>query len=1409
MARFIAFLLVLALPQLVEAQTTIAGGNIINQTWTAAGSPYTLLGDITVPSGSFLAIQAGVEVRASTSDATGSGNNTSRVEILVDGRLTVSGTTASPVRIGSTSSTRGSWEGIALRPGSSASSIEGAIIEEADNGLYIEDTPATLDNLTLQNNNHGIEVRNGAAATITQSLFRTNSYGLWVQTSSGTTTVDHCTMASNSYAVRAHSGNTEVVDSIVSNQSFTGLTETSGAMLNVSSSNVWGNNPDYSSAGVTRDAATISANPLFVGAADYALTSNSPSRFGGAASSDMGAFPYGGAATPGLYGTLWADETLAAGAVTAAGDLTIATGVTLTVPAGATISFNTTDIMRAYGNTSRSELRVFGTLRTNGTTASPVTIGSTSTTRGSWEGISLFAGSGGTSIRGTIIEDADNGIYIEETPTRLEGLTLRNNNHGIEARGAGSALVENSLFISNSYGFWAQTSSGTSTLAHCTLVSNSYAVRGHSGRVNVVSSVVASQSFTGLTEISGAQVEVFLSNVWGNNPDYSSAGVVRDANTISANPLFVGGSNYELTSNSPSRFGGAGSSDMGAFPYVSTPTPGLYGTLWANETVTAGSTSVPGDLTVAPGVTLTIDAGATLAFATSDIMRAYGNTSRSEFRVFGTLLVEGTASTPVTIGSSSTTRGSWEGVFLFAGAAGSSFEGAVVEDADNGIYFEATPAVVDGLLFRNNNHGVEVRGSAAPRIENSIFTSNSYGAWVQTSSGTTTLEQCTMVANSYAVRAHSGQTDVTGSNITSQSFTGLTEISGAQLAVFRSNVWGNNPNYSSAGVTRDAATISINPFYVAASDYHLTMTSPSIDAAGTVEGPAADFDGIARPLDGNGIGGSEYDMGAFEFARVTVCGDGSLGAGEVCDDGGNNGMYGFCRSDCLGQGPSCGDGTNDAPEECDDGNGEDTDACLSSCLDARCGDGLIYDGVETCDDGNDTDTDACVACEPAECGDGFVEAGVEACDDANALSTDDCVSCAMATCGDGFVQAGVEECDDGNSSNVDACSNECNDARCGDGFVGPGEQCDDGNDVDDDLCSNSCRDPGCGDGIVQDPEECDDGNMTNDDTCTNACRNPACGDGVVQSGEECDDGNDDNGDTCSNTCMNAACGDGIMQTGEECDDGNTIPTDACTDMCRTATCGDSVVQAGVEDCDDGNLSNDDSCVDSCTVAMCGDGFVRAGVEACDDGNDSNDDACTNECALLSCGDGVVQIGEECDDGNASNIDACLNTCLTPSCGDGFIRVGAEACDDGNDVDTDACLATCRNASCGDGFIWAGEEQCDDGNGSQTDECLATCETAMCGDGFVQDGMEECDDGNDASGDGCSPSCEVDMTGSPDAGAGMDGGGAGDAGAGGDAGAVPVDDGGCGCVVGERSAPNGALWLLFGMLAVVVRTRRRR
>jgi cysteine-rich repeat protein len=94
------------------------------------------------------------------------------------------------------------------------------------------------------------------------------------------------------------------------------------------------------------------------------------------------------------------------------------------------------------------------------------------------------------------------------------------------------------------------------------------------------------------------------------------------------------------------------------------------------------------------------------------------------------------------------------------------------------------------------------------------------------------------------------------------------------------------------------------------------------------------------------------------------------------------GSAGTCRSGvCVGF--RCGDGFVDPGEECDDANSSNTDDCLTTCRDARCGDGVAWDGVEPCDDGNTRSSDACLPnCTAASCGDGFIWSGREDCDGA-------------------------------------------------------------------------------------------------------------------------------------------------------------------------------------------------------------------------------------------------------------------------------------------------------------------------------------------------------------------------------------------------------------------------------------------
>ena len=241
-------------------------------------------------------------------------------------------------------------------------------------------------------------------------------------------------------------------------------------------------------------------------------------------------------------------------------------------------------------------------------------------------------------------------------------------------------------------------------------------------------------------------------------------------------------------------------------------------------------------------------------------------------------------------------------------------------------------------------------------------------------------------------------------------------------------------------------------------------------------------------VDLNKTSGSDLEIGmtstanrSFRVSRVGVvvtytppvapaCGDGTIDAGEQCDDGINNGQvctppYGgicfYCSNSCLSvqlTGPYCGDSIANGSEGCDAGanNGQAcTPAYGSTC--------------NYCSN----------LCQPVQltgpyCGDGLVDVSEE-CDDANTNNGDGCSSTCqietpIPTCGDSNLDSG-EECDNG-ASNGQVCTTSY------------GDTCT--------YCSSNCQNiqltgAHCGDGIVNGAEECDDGNIGNGDGCSSSC----------------------------------------------------------------------------------------------------------------------------------------------------------------------------------------------------------------------------------------------------------------------------------------------------------------------------------
>ena len=114
-------------------------------TWTTDNNPYQVVGDITVPSGSSLEIQEGVNVEVM-----------GEYRIAAEGSLIADGTESDPVTF--LSPTENQWTGIRLDNDQTDNHFEYCVIQHAENGINIINTQVTISRCHFNNNETGINV---------------------------------------------------------------------------------------------------------------------------------------------------------------------------------------------------------------------------------------------------------------------------------------------------------------------------------------------------------------------------------------------------------------------------------------------------------------------------------------------------------------------------------------------------------------------------------------------------------------------------------------------------------------------------------------------------------------------------------------------------------------------------------------------------------------------------------------------------------------------------------------------------------------------------------------------------------------------------------------------------------------------------------------------------------------------------------------------------------------------------------------------------------------------------------------------------------------------------------------------------------------------------------------------------
>ena len=171
----IAVLSSLFTPSQARASTPVSGLISADETWTAAGSPYILQSDVTVPEGVTLTIEAGVQILVGATEILPDGTP-EEVELIIRGALHVNGSLLNKVTFSPESplSGEGSWRGIYVLPGTGTVSINHASISGAQIALQTSRPGAgsvVVNHVHFYDMSHTGVLVDGGEAHILASLF--------------------------------------------------------------------------------------------------------------------------------------------------------------------------------------------------------------------------------------------------------------------------------------------------------------------------------------------------------------------------------------------------------------------------------------------------------------------------------------------------------------------------------------------------------------------------------------------------------------------------------------------------------------------------------------------------------------------------------------------------------------------------------------------------------------------------------------------------------------------------------------------------------------------------------------------------------------------------------------------------------------------------------------------------------------------------------------------------------------------------------------------------------------------------------------------------------------------------------------------------------------------------------------
>jgi hypothetical protein len=174
-----------------------------------------------------------------------------------------------------------------------------------------------------------------------------------------------------------------------------------------------------------------------------------------------------------------------------------------------------------------------------------------------------------------------------------------------------------------------------------------------------------------------------------------------------------------------------------------------------------------------------------------------------------------------------------------------------------GIYFlQEGGFAYNNISFNNSGFGIQLWHYTAniALVNNTLF-NNASGGIVLGTDNNFTVDYVTVSNN---IVTNNGGEGVSEQGASSNS-TGIHNIYTHNLVYGNRNGAFSLQNGLSATYTVDDPPLLVDQSGTSSGNYHLTYDSPAIDAATSINAPASDFDGTARPQH------SGYDIGAYEY----------------------------------------------------------------------------------------------------------------------------------------------------------------------------------------------------------------------------------------------------------------------------------------------------------------------------------------------------------------------------------------------------------------------------------------------------------------------------------------------------------------------------------------------------------------